>query len=201
MRTFVFACCIAAVVALGASGMADAMTLADQLAFGKQAISAEDQQTRETGIAALEDVIMREPTSSEAGEANYRLGLHYQKDRARALTYFSQAYSIANPYRSQAGISVGHTLVAMGRKLDAASAFEDVAAKCPAEAKYACYRAGMCYLGVSRADAQPASLRDKAKDLFARSADRRQSGGETPVARHAVGGLRRRHGQVGGTHP
>ena len=140
------------------------------LAQGIVALHEKEPAQQTLGVSCLESVIQNAPTSPQAGTACYQLGCHFRVDREKSLAYFRQAYVIPSKDRVNAGISIAHTLVAMGRKLDAASAFEDVAVRCPAEVRYACYRAGMCYLGESRGKAEPAPLRDKAKRLFTKSA-------------------------------
>lgn len=170
MRLLVFKWCVTVLLLTAAVTRVLGASQADLLAQGIAALGEKDSAQQALGISILESVIQNAPTSPEAGTAWYQLGSHYRLDREKSLACFRQAYGIPGKDQVNGGISTAHTLVAMGKKLDAASAFEDVGAKYPAEVKYACYRAGMCYLGVSRSEAQPAGLRDKAKDLFARSA-------------------------------
>lgn len=141
---------------------------ADLLMQGIAALRDKDPAQQALGVSCLESVIWNAPTSSEAGTACYQLGCYYRLDREKSLAYFRQGYGIQSKDQSNAGISVGHTLVAMGKKLDAAVAFEDVGNKFPDKASYAYYRAGMCYLGESRGKVQSAALRNKAKELFAK---------------------------------
>lgn len=141
----------------------------DLLAQGVIALHDDDPAQQALGVSCLESVIQNAPTSAEAGTASYELGFYYKVDREKSLAYFRQAYGIAGESQSKAGISIGHTLVAMGKKLDAAAVFEEVGTKFPDKANYAFYNAGMCYLGESRGKIQSAALRNKAKDLFAKS--------------------------------
>ena len=147
-------------------GMADQ---ADVLAQGVSALRQEDSAQQSLGVSLLESVIQNAPASSEAGTACYQLGCHYAKDRVKSLAYFKQSYGIPGKDQSNAGISVAHTLVATGKRLDAGTVFEEVGTRFPDRAKYAFYRGGMCYLGESRGKKDSAALRNRAKDLFVRS--------------------------------
>jgi len=147
-----------------------AATQADLLSQGIAALQDKDSAQQARGVSYLESVIQESPTSPEAGTACYRLGCYYKADRDKSLAYFKQAYGIRGKDQANAGISIAHTLVATGKRLDAGAAFAEVGERFPDKAQYACYRAGMCYLGESRDKADPSALRKRAKDLFSKSA-------------------------------
>ena len=154
---------LAAVVpAIGASQ-------ADLLVQGIADLHDKDPAKQAQGVSCLDEVIRNAPNSPEAGIACYQLGCYYRLDREKSLVYFRQGYGIQSKDQSNAGISVGHTLAALGKKLEAADAFEDVGNKFPDKASYAYYRAGMNYLGESRGKLQSAALRSRAKELFTKS--------------------------------
>lgn len=154
---------------LGAVVPAVGTSQADLLAQGIAALHDKEPAQQTLGVSYLESVIQNAPTSSEAGTACYQLGCYHKADRDKSLAYFRQGYGIPGKDQSNAGISVAHTLVATGKKLDAAVVFEEVGTKFPDKADYAFYRAGMCHLGESRGKADKSALRHKAMDLFARS--------------------------------
>jgi tetratricopeptide (TPR) repeat protein len=160
---------IIALLLAAALGPAVGATQQELLLQGIAALHDKDPAQQAQGASILESVIANAPTSPEAGPVCYQLGCYYKADREKSLAYFRQGYGIPGKDQSNAGVSVAHTLVAIGRKVDAAAAFEDVGTKFPDKANYAFYRAGMCWLGESRGKIQSLALRNKAKEDFAKS--------------------------------
>lgn len=167
MKSKVF---IAVLVLLTAAVPAIGATQAELLAQGIAALHDKSPTQQSVGISILESVIANGPSSPEAGTACYQLGMYYKADREKSLSYFKQSYGIEGKDQPNAGISMAHTLVAMGKKLDAAAVFEEVGTRFPKKASNAFYRGGMCYLGESRGKIQSLALRNKAKEGFATSA-------------------------------